>query len=127
MTVGDRDVVINWIGAAADFQANGSMKFLIFDHGDAEELVYASAPKAFTDDGMSWKVSGPMVFVLRAGRTYDIAGTTDVDAGYPYDVAVESTGGLTTTNQNPNLNNYGAPEVDRQSGADCGIRLFTRP
>jgi hypothetical protein len=127
VTVGDQDVEINWIGAIVDLNEDGAMKFLIFDHDDGDELVYASAPKAFVDDGMTWKVSAPLAFVLRAGRTYDIAGVTNVRAVYPFDAEVESTGGLTTMIRNPNLLDYDAPRLTGHARADCGIQLFTQP
>ena len=127
ITVGDTDVDVNWIGSSINLDQDGLIKFLIFDHSDDDQLVYESQPKAFTQDSWSWKVSAPFVFTLEAGGVYDIVGSSNVSARYAYDTEIENSGGLTTTSQNPNVDNFETPFIDDHAGADCGIQVFTAP
>jgi hypothetical protein len=129
LVVGANDVTVYRIAVYTDMASAGNMKYLIFDHSTGDTLVFESAPEPFADDGASptWKVSNPMSFTLLAGRTYCIAGSSDVSGDFKEDLVANSAGGLTSTVMNPDLDDYAAPVVIEHRSADCGIQLYGLP
>jgi hypothetical protein len=123
ITVGASNVTIGQIGVRNDLNANGNLEFLIFDH-PSHTLLFASAAKAFVDDGMSWKLSDALSFTLLAGQSYDIGAIADIGGLWSFDITPESMGGITSLSQNSNFANFAAPFVTGHAGADVHLQLF---
>jgi hypothetical protein len=124
LTVGSASVAITNIAVLNDLDSDGNIKFLIFNHTAGDTLEFHGVPKAFVDDGKSWKKSNAFTFTLQANTAYCIVGLPDVGSQIFFDTTSESTGGLTTNVTNPNVSNFDTPSVFLHASADCGVRLF---
>jgi hypothetical protein len=109
--------------------ADGNLKFLIFEVGNNSPL-YVSAPKPFTASSTpTWKDSDPLSFQLIAGRQYFIGAIADVSGLWPFRTVPASytQGALTSTNRNGNVSNFGSPTAVGPGSADIPVRLYVVP
>ena len=120
------NATIGTIGVKVDLDAGGHLRFLIFDHSTAA-LLYASAPKTFSDDGDTWKTSDPFAFTFLAGKTYDVGAIADVSGLWDYDQISESMNGITSIVGNPNFSNFNSPTTGSYAAADAAVRLSAVP
>jgi len=106
----------NKIGVYNDLNANGNLKFLIFNL-DTTALLFQSAPQAFVDNGLSFKLSNSFApFTLLSGITYGIGAIADVgglwginnaSSGNPF-----TQNGITASDdRNGNVANFAAPSI----------------
>ena len=104
--------------------AQGNIKFMIWTHPQ-HQLVYVTPPKLF-QAGTGWMQSDPFPpFMMQAGQSYDIGGTSDIpNVIYYYDQVKETMGGVTSLSQNPNWSNYAMPVFGGHAAVDCGVELF---
>jgi hypothetical protein len=125
-----RDITIGpgTIGVKVNLETDGNLKFLIFDHSNAA-LLYSSPPKAFSDDGDTWKTSDPFSFTFLGGHTYDVGAIPDVGGLWDYDrvsdIIHES--GITSLLSNPNFSNFNSPIIVSHGSADGAVQLSAVP
>ena len=120
------NVTIGTIGVKVDLNSAGNLRFLIFDHSTAA-LLYASAPKAFSDDGDTWKTSDPFAFTFLGGQSYDVGAIADVGGLWDYDQISETMNGITSIVTNPNFSNFNSPTTGGYAAADAAVRLSAVP
>ncbi|MCA9634857.1 MAG: DUF4215 domain-containing protein [Myxococcales bacterium] len=111
------------IGVLVDLNANGNLKFIVVDH-DTHQLVHVTAPKAFNDDGKTWKLSNTISVQLMAGKTYDIGAISDQGAAWAYDISSATMGDFKSVLLNPNFSGYANPVVASHGGVDGAVKLF---
>ena len=95
------DVTIDGFGVDVDLYEDGDLTFLIFDSTNGA-LLYASAPKAFVDNGAGYKFSNPFNFTFHVGTTYGLTATSSVGGTYFGDEVANDVGAFSflTGNQN---------------------------
>jgi PEP-CTERM motif len=115
-------VTITNIGQETDLAENGSLKFYIFDASDGTPL-YVSAPKAFVDDGLSYKISDAFSFTFLPGVRYSVGSVADVSGEYG-DVfgPVTSSNGITSGLRNQNVSGFATLTLDT-IGNCCDSRI----
>ena len=115
---------ISQIAAMVDLNSAGNLKFVIFANSS---LALSTAPTAFSDDGMKFKMS-PRIsggFTLNPGTTYYIGAIADVGGVWQY-----GTGSLVTQHNisvssfNQNAGNFASPQLTGSAWATIPIQLF---
>ena len=121
---------INQIGAMVDLNSGGNMKFVIFDL-NTSSLLFATASGAYSDDGLSFKLSpvfGP--FTLNPGITYGIGaiadvgglwGTNNSSSGNPFTM----NGVTASDDRNGNVTNFSSPALSTDGGAMITVQLYS--
>jgi hypothetical protein len=123
---------INRIGAHWNPDANGNIRFLIFNLGTSA-LLFNSGPKAFTDVGSAFYVSDLFsTFTLNPGVTYGIGAIADVagnwsannsSSGNPF-----TQNGITASDdQNANVTGFAAPTLAAGGTAMIIVQLGLFP
>ena len=102
-------------------------KFLIHNHSNGDLNVYTSAPQNFSDNGMAWKESAPLSYVLQPNTSYCIGAIADAAANWQYDTSGSSANGITSNSNNPNWSSYATPAINGHGGADCVIQPYGHP
>jgi hypothetical protein len=119
---------IDQIGVHTDLDANGSLKFVIFNLG-TDALLFATPAQAFVDNGLTYKLSNPFAsFTLLPGITYgigavaDVGGlwsTNNVSAGNPF-----TQNGITASDDlNGNVVNFASPGMGSDGTAMIIVQL----
>ncbi len=119
---------INQIGAMVNLSGDGNIKFLIFDL-NSTTLLFESAPIAFVDDGLTFKLSPVFAdFLLNAGTTYGIGAIADVaglwatnnsSSGSPF-----TQSGITSSDDlNGNVTNFASPSLGTSGSAMIIVEL----
>src|SRR5262249_1355863 len=120
--------VITEIGVYNDLASNGDLKFLIFNL-DTNALLFQSAPQAFVDDGLSFKLSNIFApFTLLPGINYGIGAIADVAGGWGIN---NSSGGNAFTqngitasdDRNGNVGNFATPTLGLEGSAMIIVEL----
>lgn len=117
---------IDQIGVKFNPNANGNLKFVIFDTGTGN-LLFSTGAEAFVDTGDQFYLSSVFSsFTLNAGTTYAIGGVADVGGlwdfatpGSPY-----SQGGFTARNNvNGNVSGFASPSLVGNGAAMIMVQL----
>jgi hypothetical protein len=123
---------INQIGAHWDPNANGNIKFLIFNLGTSS-LLFSTASAGFTDVGLSFYQSSFFpTFTLNPGVTYGIGAiasvggewsTNNSSSGNPF-----TQNGITASDDNnANVINFGTPSLAGGGSAMIIVQLGRQP
>lgn len=102
----------------------GNLEFLIFNDATGT-LLYNSGAIAYGADAIpTFKQSPTLAFTLLAGQTYDFGALADVSANYPYFFPGSFTqNGITSKDNNANVENFPAPDVYYHAGARIPLIL----
>jgi len=119
---------IDQIGVHNDLEANGNLKFLIFDL-NTQALLFSTGSQAFVDNGLTFKLSNPFAaFTLLPGITYGIGAIADVAGNWSTNNA--SSGNPFTQNfitasddLNGNVLNFASPTVTAGGSAMIIVQL----
>ncbi len=122
----DTDITLTQFAVELDLLGDGNVNFVIFN-SISGNLLFQSGATAFSDDGMSFKLSELFSFELLSGNRYAIGALTDVGSLQSYLVPGGKTmGGVTSLGKNQNANNFAAPTMDiGLNGTDGRIQLFS--
>ncbi len=125
VAIGNNPVTVTKIAVRNDLSAtSGNHKFLIHNHSNGDLSLYTSAPQNFADNGMSWKESATLNYILQPNTSYCIGAIADAGALWGYDTTGSTQNGITSNSQNPNFSTYATPTVSSHGGADCSIQLY---
>jgi MYXO-CTERM domain-containing protein len=122
ITIANDTYTITNIAVRVDLNIPGSLKFVIFSHGQ-HDLIYVSPPKFFADVSMSWKQSDTFSIELPPGQ-YDIGAIASVGGKWQYDQEIGSIGDFSSIVANPNFSNYAQPSSGGHATADAAVRLY---
>src|SRR5262245_313256 len=120
--------VITEIGVYNDLASNGNLKFLIFNL-DTNALLFQSAPQAFVDDGLSFKLSNIFApFTLLPGINYGIGAIANVAGGWGINNASGGNpftqNGITSSDdRNGNVSNFASPTLGAEGTAMIIVEL----
>lgn len=94
---------ISSFGLKVDLVQAGNLTFEIFN-STTGALLYASGPKFFVDDGMTYKFSDDFSFTFQTGITYGLTAFSDVAAGFSVDNTANTVGAFNFLTGNQNVN-----------------------
>lgn len=123
---------INQIGALVDLNADGNLKFLIFDL-NSHALLFSTGSTAYLDDGLHYKVSPVFSdFVLNPGITYGIGAIANVGGQWSTNNASANNpftqSNITADdNRNGNVLNFAAPTLGLEGTAMIMVQLYGAP
>lgn len=120
---------IDQIGARVDLGADGNLKFLIFNL-DTTALLFSTGSTAYTDDGLTFKVSPVFSsFTLNPGIVYGIGAIADVAGNWSTNNS--SSGNPFTQNnitasddRNGNVSNFASPSLGADGLAMIIVQLY---
>ncbi|MEO1994988.1 MAG: LamG-like jellyroll fold domain-containing protein, partial [Planctomycetaceae bacterium] len=120
------DHTINKMEVYNRLQADGSLKFLIFE-SESNQRVYTSESisfKADTSNQPNWKTINGLDFTLQAGRTYYVGAISDVAAEWYYDTTANSQNGVLSPTSNANFSNFEDPRLGGPGLVNGIVRLW---
>jgi len=124
-------ISINQIGARADLDSSGNLKFVIFDL-TSRGLLFATGPTAYTDNGLTVKVSPVFAdFLLSPGTVYGIGAIADVAGFWSVGVPINNMtpnviqNDITAnTHRNGNVNTFATPTLLTDTFVTGIVQLF---
>jgi hypothetical protein len=119
---------IDQIGVHNDLDANGSLKFVIFNL-DTNALLFATPAQAFVDNGLTYKLSNPFAsFTLLPGITYGIGAIADVGGSWSTNNAsfgnpFTQNGITASDDRNGNVSSFASPGLSGEGSAMIIVQL----
>lgn len=118
------NTTITRISVLNQMNADGNLRFVIFDHPAHNRLLLTNPQPFRADSGPTLKDSVAFSFTLLAGQSYDIGAIADVGAEWFFGFSTTHTQlNLTSISSNPNFSDFNNPSQIGHGGVETNVRL----